>query len=145
MLRPEVLQQHPNKFLNKLIHISQGRIKTILQGGHSEDIHDQASPEEVSVRHISCYEGYVPKYPVEQKGYNTDTLQRIVDRNKAKGSAYCIKIMGLVVYAAHKWRDKVFLKKHKPCEHSLECPSRLNYYNPEKFTGHSRSTPLEDQ
>ena len=83
LLRPEVLQQHPKKFLNKLIHTSQGRIKTILQGGRSEDVHDQASPADVSVRHISCYEGYVPKYPVEQNGYNTDILQRIVDRNKA--------------------------------------------------------------
>ena len=79
VLRPEVLQQHPNKFLNKLIHTSKGRIKTILQGGRSEDIQDQDAPEEVSVRHISCYEGYIPKYPVEKKGYNTDILQRIVD------------------------------------------------------------------
>ena len=45
VLRPEVLQQHPNKFLNKLIHTSKERIKTLLQGGRSEDMQDQDAPE----------------------------------------------------------------------------------------------------
>ena len=40
VLRPEVLQQHPNKFLNILIHKSKGRIKAILQGGRPEDVQD---------------------------------------------------------------------------------------------------------
>ena len=84
VLRPDFLQQHPNKYLNRLIHKSKERIKVILQGGHPEEEQNQDPAEEVSVKHISCYEGYTPKYPVGQKGYDTAILQGIIDRNKAK-------------------------------------------------------------
>ena len=50
---------------------------------------------EATVRHISCYEGYVPKHPMQGGAYNTASLQKLIDRNRHKGSAYCMKIMGL--------------------------------------------------
>ena len=103
VLRPDFLQQHPNKYLNKLIHKSKEIIKVILQGGHPEEEQNQDPTKEVSVGHISCYEGYTPKHPMQGKGYDTARLQGIIDRNKHKGSAYCMKIMGLATYAAHKW------------------------------------------
>ena len=35
-----------------------------------------------------------------------------------------MKIMGLVTYAAHKWRDKVYLKHNKVCDHDHHCPCK---------------------
>ena len=32
--------------------------------------------------------------------------------------------MGLVTYIAHKWRDKVFLKHNKICNHQYHCPCK---------------------
>ena len=37
VLRPDLLQQHQSKYLDKLIHNSKERIKLILQGGSSEE------------------------------------------------------------------------------------------------------------
>ena len=67
VLRPDFLQQHPNKYLNRLIHKSKERIKVILQGRHPEEKQNQDPAKEVSVRHISCYEGYTPKHPYNSK------------------------------------------------------------------------------
>ena len=111
VLVPNWLQQHPCKYLDKLIHTSKERIKSILQGGGAEDESSQGSVDEATIRHISCYEGYTPKHPMQGKGCDTARLQGLINRNKHKGSAYCMKIMGLATYAAHKWRDRVFLKK----------------------------------
>ena len=57
--------------------------------------------------------------------YNTTSLQKLIDRNRHKGSAYCMKIMGLATYAFNKWRDQVFLKKKKICSHLYQCPCEL--------------------
>ena len=35
-----------------------------------------------------------------------------------------MKIMGLVTYAAHKWRDTVYLKLNKVCDHVHHCPCK---------------------
>ena len=45
------------------------------------------------------------------------TLQGLINWNKHKGSALCMKIMGLATYAAHKWQDRAFLRKNKVCGH----------------------------
>ena len=84
VLRPDFLQQHPNRYLNRLIHKSKERIKVILQGGCPEEDQNQDLTEEISVGHISCYEGYTPKYPIQEKGYDTDGLQGIIDRKSLK-------------------------------------------------------------
>ena len=67
VLRPNFLQQHPSKYLDKLIHNSKERIKLILQGGRPEEETNQDPAEEVAVGHISFYEGYTPKYPIQEK------------------------------------------------------------------------------
>ena len=46
VLRPDFLQQHPNKYLNRLIYKSKERIKVILQGGHPEEEQNQDHTEE---------------------------------------------------------------------------------------------------
>ena len=35
-----------------------------------------------------------------------------------------MKIMGLVTYAAHKWRDTVYLKLNKVCNYVYQCPCK---------------------
>ena len=70
VLRPDFLQQHPNRYLN--IHKSKERIKVILQGGRPEEEQNQNPAEEISVGHNSCYEGYTSKYPIREKGCDTD-------------------------------------------------------------------------
>ena len=57
VLRPSFLQQHPSKYLNKLIHNSKERIKLILQGGRPEDEANQDPADEVTMRHVSCHVG----------------------------------------------------------------------------------------
>ena len=58
-----------------------------------------------------------------------------------------MKIVGLVVYAAHKWRDKIFFKKHKPCEHSYKCPCKVKLLQSRKverpFQEHSIRRPMK--
>ena len=92
-----------------------------MQRGHPQEEANQDPSEEVAIKHISFYEGYTPKYPIQEKEYNTNELQGIINRNKHRGSAYCIKIMGLATYAAHEWQDKAFLTKHKDCGHPHKC------------------------
>ena len=58
---------------------------------------------------------------MQGRGYDTARLQGIINRNKYKGSAYCMKIMGLATYAAYEWQDKAFLTKHKDCGHPYKC------------------------
>ena len=103
VLSPRWLQQHPSKYLDKLISTSKERIRSLLQGGQATDEPSQDSTNEATIRHISCYEGYVPKHPIQGEAYDTARLQGLINRNKHKGSAYCMKIMGLATYAAHKW------------------------------------------
>ena len=35
-----------------------------------------------------------------------------------------MKIMGLVTYTTHKWRDTVYLKLNKVCNHMYRCPCK---------------------
>ena len=84
------LQQHPNKYLNKLISTSKKKIHSQLQGGHEVDQPSQDLPDKASVRHVSCYERYIPKHPMQGGAYNTTSLQKLIDRNRHKGSAYCM-------------------------------------------------------
>ena len=128
VLQPKWLQQHPSTYLNKLLSKSQEKIKSLLQGGVSEmepnhlTQSDEDLPDQVEVRHVNCYEGYIPRHSIQGGTYDTSLLQGLIDRNKHKGSAYCMKIMGLVTYITHKWRDKTFLKKKRECKHPHECP-----------------------
>ena len=50
---------------------------------------------------------------------------RAYNRNKHKGSAYCMKIIGLVTYVTHKWRDRAFLRNRKKCDHPYQCPCEI--------------------
>ena len=113
VLFPAWLQQHPDKFLNKLISNSKRKISLQLQGGHVADQLNQKIPDTISVRYISCYEGYMPKHLVQGIVYDTSSLQNFIDRNRHKGSAYCMKIIRLATYAFHKWKNQVYLKKKK--------------------------------
>ena len=105
VLFPAWLQQHPDKFLDKLISNSKRRISLHLQGGQGADQLSQETPNTFSIKHISCYEGYISKYQAQGIVYNTSSLHKLIDRNRHRGSAYCMKIMGLATYAFHKWND----------------------------------------
>ena len=65
VLSPTWLQQHPDKYLNKLISTSKKKIHSQLQGGHEVDQPSQDPPDTASVIHVGCYEGYIPKYPMQ--------------------------------------------------------------------------------
>ena len=41
--------------------------------------------------------------------------------------------MGLATYAAHKWRDKAFLKKNKVCGHPYKCPCEIKLVQDRKI------------
>ena len=144
-ITPKRLQQYPSKYLDKLINTSKERIRSLLQGGHTENKLSQVSTDEATIRHISCYEGYVPKHPIQGEAYDTARLQGLINRNKHKGSAYCMKIMGLATYAAHKWQDRAFLRKKTKCVAiPIDVSVKLNYCKTGKLTGHFLRIPLED-
>ena len=75
-------------------------------------------------------------------GYDTTRLQGIIDRNKHKGSAYCMKIMGLATYAAHKWRDKAFLRKNKVCGHPYKCLCEIKLLQDRKIDRQFHENPI---
>ena len=130
MLQPKWLQQHPITYLDKLLSKSQEKIKSLLQGGVSamEPNHqaqpDEDLPDEVEVRHVNCYEGYIPRHSIQGGTYDTSLLQGLISRNNHKEYAYCMKIMGLVTYIAHKWRDRTFLKRRENVITSISVPAR---------------------
>ena len=77
--------------------------------------------------------------------YETTSLQKLSDRNRHKGSAYCMRIMGLATYAFHKWRDQVFHKKNKTCGHSYQCSCELKLLKDRYLTDPSLKILLEEQ
>ena len=72
-----------------------------MQRGHPQEEANQDPSEEAAIKHISFYEGYTPKYPTQEKECNSNELQLSIGTG-----TYCIKLMGLATYAAHKWQDK---------------------------------------
>ena len=62
--------------------------------------------------------------PVRNKTVNLQPLETAVDRNKFRGSNFCLKVMGYVTWIAHHWRDKVYLKKNTTCNHQYLCPCK---------------------
>ena len=72
--------EHPKNYLDKLLNKSQEKIKSLLQGGGSatesnhQDQHDEDPPDEIGVRHINCYEGYIPIHSMQRGTYKTSHL-----------------------------------------------------------------------
>ena len=111
--------------LEKILHklLKQGE-----DGHHSNNqqdtYHKALTSEVVQSNHINCYEGYTLISPFKDDPYDSSIFQTIVNNNKHQGSAKCMKIMGLVTYAAHTWRDKVYLRLNKNCNHTYQCPCK---------------------
>ena len=108
VLFPPWLQAHPNSYLEKMLNKSREQIRLLKQGGKLDSFRKQQEPldEEIDskaakVNHINCYEGYYLILSFKENPYDSSLLQTIVDNNKHQGSAKCMKIMGLVTYAAH--------------------------------------------
>ena len=85
-------------------------------------LYQDNDPGTAEVNHVNCYDCYAPVPLFKESPYDSSLLQVIVDKNKHQGSAKCMKIMGLVTYITHKWRDKAFLKHNKICKHKYHCP-----------------------
>ena len=115
VLQPKWLQHLPEQTPEQISRENQ--VIVTMRSCRSEPNHlsqsDEDLPDQVEVQHVNCYEGYIPRHSIQRGTYNTSLLQGLIDRNKHKGSAYCVKIMGLVTYIAHKLRDRKFLKKEK--------------------------------
>merc|ERR1711895_90299 len=62
--------------------------------------------------------------PVRNKTVDFQPLETIVDKNKFRGSNFCLTVMGYVTWIAHHWRDKVYLKKNTTCNHQYLCPCK---------------------
>ena len=82
--------------------------------------------------------------PVRNKPVDFHPLETIVRRNKFKGSNYCLKIMGYVTWIVHNWRDKVYLRKHKVCEHSYLCECKKKILADRKFDRPFTELPIRD-
>ena len=53
-----------------------------------------------------------------------------------------MKIMGLATYAAHKWRDRAFLKKKKKCGHLYNCPCEIKLLQDRMFDRPFLTNPI---
>ena len=53
-----------------------------------------------------------------------------------------MKIMGLVTYIAHKWRDRMFLKKKRGCKHPHECPCDIKLLQERKLDRPFLTNPI---
>ena len=82
--------------------------------------------------------------PVRNKSQDYHPLDKIVQRNLHKGSSHCMKIMGYVTYFAHKWVDKVFLKKHSKCKHTFLCECKQKLLANRKIDRPFVETPIRE-
>ena len=82
--------------------------------------------------------------PVKNKPIDFHPLDMIVRRNKFKGSNYCLKIMGYVTWIVHHWRDKVYLNKHKVCNHSYLCECKKKLLADRKIDRPFTELPIRD-
>ena len=84
------------------------QIKLLKQGGklsssrnQQDPLHEDTNSEAAQVNYVNYYEGYAPILSFKDNPYDNSLFKTIVTRNKHKGSAKFMKIMGLVTYAAH--------------------------------------------
>ena len=112
------LQAHYNKYLERILNKSKETIKLLKQGGNGPQSGNQdVTTETVQANHVNCYERYIPISVLKGDPYDSSLFQTIVDNNKIQGSAKCMKMIGLVTYAAHNGRDTVYLRCNKVCKH----------------------------
>ena len=53
-----------------------------------------------------------------------------------------MKIMDLATYAAHNWRDTVYLKRNKVCDHFHRCPCKEKLLKERKLDRPFTSEPI---
>ena len=129
VLQPPWLQKHPNTYMEQMLTESQQKIQTQSLGGTSKKpineeellTHDCIKLKQgknVIVNFIEVQDRFKP---IKNKPVDFHPLEVIVRRNKCRGTNFCLKILGYVTWIAHNWRDKIYLKKHKVCEHPYLC------------------------
>ena len=67
-----------------------------------DPLYGETNSEATLVNHDNYYERYALILAFKDNPYDNSLFKTIVTRNKHKGSAKCMKIMGLVTYIAHK-------------------------------------------
>merc|ERR1711962_1231259 len=152
VLQPPWLMKHPDDYLEKMLTESQEKIRAQTAGGidkkpiNEEELlkHDCVElrrGENVMVNFIDVQDQFKP---VRNKPVDFHPLETIVRRNKFKGSNYCLKIMGYVTWIVHNWRDKVYLRKHKACNHSYLCECKKKLLADRKFDRPFTELPIRD-
>ena len=53
-----------------------------------------------------------------------------------------MKIMGLITYITHKWRDRTFLEKKRECKHLHECPCEIKLLQERKLDRPFLTNPI---
>merc|ERR1712243_171650 len=153
VLQPPWLQKHPNTYLKQMLIESQQKIQAQTMGGISKkplneeellthDCVELKQGENVLVNFIEVQDRFKP---IRNKQVDFHPLETIVRRNKFKGSNYCLRIMGYVTWIAHNWRDKIYLRKHKICEHSYLCECKKKLLADRKFDRPFTELPIRDQ
>ena len=141
VLLPPWLQKHPNTYMEQMLMESQQKIQAQSMGGASKkpineeellthDCIELKRGENVIVNFIEVQDRFKP---IKNKPVDFHPLEAIVRRNKFRGTNYCLKIMGYVTWIAHNWRDKIYLKKHKVCEHPYLCQCKKKLLTDRKF------------
>ena len=109
-----------------------------MQRGHPQEEANQDPSEEAAIKHISFYEGYTPKYPIQEKECNTNELQGIINRNKH----ILHKINGISHIRCSQVAGQS--TKHTDCDHPHKCLGEIKLLKTEKLTDHPRRIPSED-
>ena len=143
------MQAHPNKYLHKMLKNSRERIKELRAGGI------KPPPSEVSALTHHCFEfentqdvmsNYIEVQEkiraIKDQQDNFHPLDIIVEKHRDKGLAYCMKLMGYVLYFAHTWIDNIYLTKHNKCNHSYFCTCKKKLLEDRKIDRPFLETPI---
>merc|ERR1711962_1304235 len=152
VLQPPWLQLHPDNYLQQMLIESQEKIRAQTTGGTTKkplneeellahDCVELKKGENVMINFIDVQDRFKP---VRNKPVDFHPLETIVRRNKFKGSNYCLKIMGYVTWIVHNWRDKVYLRKHKACNHPYLCECKKKLLADRKFDRPFTELPIRD-
>ena len=79
---------------------------------------------------------------IKDRQDNFHPLDIIVEKHRNKGLAYCMKLMGYVLYFAPTWIDNIYLRKHNKCNHSYFCNCKKKLLEERKIDRPFLETPI---
>ena len=115
-----------------MVNESNDKIRELMTGNHNKQpvdtdqslVHDCTELKQggdLMINFINVQDRFTP---IRNKSVDFQPLETVVNRNKFRGSNFCMKVMGYATWIAHHWRDTVYLRKNSTCNHQYLCPCK---------------------